>query len=51
MTQEQFIKIFNDIVGDHYEHSDLFMDYHLNINEGSTVKEAREFAKILKEYI
>lgn len=51
MTQEQFIKVFNDVVGDQYEHSDLFMDYLQNVDESSTVKEAREFAKILKEFI
>jgi hypothetical protein len=49
LTQKKFIEVFNEEVGCIYEHSELFLDYGQNINTSSTVKEARDFAKILKE--
>ena len=51
LTQEQIIEIFNDVVGCQYEYSTEFQDYLQNVDTGSTKKEAKKFAKILKELL
>ena len=51
LNQEQIIEIFNETVGCQYKYSTEFQDYLQNVDTGSTKKEAKQFAKILKELI
>jgi hypothetical protein len=51
LTQDQFIEIFEKEVGCMYEHSNLWLDYQQNVSLDSSKKEARDFAKILSDYV